>query len=55
VAAGIYPDIPAAQAAICAPIEKTYTPNKGAVEIYRKLYKEYQVLGVFAEEAAKRA
>jgi L-ribulokinase len=55
VAAGIYPDIPTAQASICAPIEKTYTPNKQEVEIYERLYKEYLKLGAFAEEAAKRA
>jgi L-ribulokinase len=53
VAAGIYPDIPTAQASICAPIEKTYTPNKREVEIYDRLYREYLKLGAFAEEVSK--
>jgi L-ribulokinase len=53
VAAGLYPDIQAAQAAICAPIEKTYTPRPREVEIYDRLYRKYLKLGSFAEEAAR--
>ncbi|MDR2619385.1 MAG: ribulokinase [Treponema sp.] len=50
VAAGLYPDIPAAQKAICAPIEKTYTPRAREAGIYDKLYQEYLKLGAFAEK-----
>jgi L-ribulokinase len=50
VAAGLYADIPAAQKAVCAPIEKTYTPKPREVEIYDKLYAEYRKLGAFAEK-----
>jgi L-ribulokinase len=53
VAAGIYPDIQAAQAAICAPIEKTYSPRKREVALYDKLYKDYLKLGAFAETASR--
>ncbi|GHV70113.1 ribulokinase [Spirochaetia bacterium] len=49
VAAGLYPDIPAAQAAICSPIEKTYTPDVARVKIYEGLYRRYRELGAFAE------
>jgi L-ribulokinase len=49
VAAGLYPDIPAAQAALCPPIEKTYTPKPERVPVYDSLYKQYQNLGTFAE------
>ncbi|MDR2746794.1 MAG: ribulokinase [Treponema sp.] len=49
VASGLYPDIPAAQAALCPPIEKTYTPKPELVPVYDSLYKAYQNLGAFAE------
>jgi L-ribulokinase len=52
VAAGLYPDITSAQKAICAPIEKTYTPNQGEVKVYDKLYREYLDLGAFVEKKA---
>jgi L-ribulokinase len=52
VAAGLYPDIPTAQKAVCAPIESTYRPNPREVEIYEKLYKDYKTLGAFAEKEA---
>ncbi|MDR0584283.1 MAG: ribulokinase [Treponema sp.] len=50
VAAGLYPDIPAAQKAICAPIENTYNPNPREVGIYEKLYGDYKTLGAFVEK-----
>jgi L-ribulokinase len=50
VAAGLYPDIPAAQKAIGAPIESTYKPRPGEVEIYKKLYRDYKTLGAFVEK-----
>jgi L-ribulokinase len=51
-AAGLYPDIPAAQAALCPPIEKTYTPRPERVPVYDSLYKMYQNLGAYAETLA---
>jgi L-ribulokinase len=52
VAAGLYPDIPAAQAALCSPIEKTYHPRSERVQSYDLLYKMYQSLGSYAETLA---
>jgi L-ribulokinase len=49
VAAGIYADVPAAQKALCTPIEFTYNPNPRAVPVYEKLYQQYKTLGKFAE------
>ena len=54
VAAGLYPDIPAAQKVLCALIEKTYRPQKWEAEIYNKLYGQYLELGAFMEQAARR-
>jgi L-ribulokinase len=50
VAAGLYTDIPAAQKAIGAPIERTYNPNSREAEIYEKLYRDYKTLGAFVEK-----
>jgi L-ribulokinase len=50
VAAGLYADIPAAQKAIGAPIDRTYHPNAGEAEIYEKLYRDYKALGAFVEK-----
>jgi L-ribulokinase len=55
VAAGLYPDIPSAQKAICSPVEKVYTPDPKAAEAYRELYWRYKALGAFAEEQARLA
>jgi L-ribulokinase len=52
VAAGLYPDIPAAQAVLCPPIEKIYRPRPDQVPVYNSLYKLYQNLGAFAETLA---
>jgi L-ribulokinase len=49
VAAGLYSDIPAAQKALCSPIEKTYQPNPELTGTYDLLYKKYRVLGGFIE------
>ena len=49
VAAGLYPDIPAAQKILCAPVEKTYNPRKNMTGIYDKLYRDYLKLGAFME------
>ncbi|MDR2028453.1 MAG: ribulokinase [Treponema sp.] len=50
VAAGLYPDIPAAQKALLAPIEKTYTPKPERVSIYDTLYGRYKTLGTFIDK-----
>ncbi|MDR2101914.1 MAG: ribulokinase [Treponema sp.] len=47
VAAGLYPDIPAAQAAMGPPVEKTYVPDPARVPVYDALYKKYRALGTF--------
>jgi L-ribulokinase len=52
VAAGLYPGIPAAQAALCPAIGKTYAPRPERVKVYDSLYKLYQNLGAFAETLA---
>jgi L-ribulokinase len=49
LAAGLYPDISAAQKALCPPIEKTYTPDPKRAAVYDALYKQYRALGSFAE------
>jgi L-ribulokinase len=53
VAAGLYPDIPAAQGALCPPVERTYRPNPERVPVYNALYRRYRELGDF-EEARRR-
>jgi L-ribulokinase len=47
VAAGLYPDVPAAQKALAAPIEKTYAPNPERVGVYNRIYEKYKTLGAF--------
>ncbi|MCL2472983.1 MAG: ribulokinase [Treponema sp.] len=54
VAAGLYPDIPAAQKALCSPIDKVYKPDPEKVKIYEELYGRYKTLGVFAEEQIRK-
>ena len=49
LAAGLYPDISAAQKALCPPIEKTYRPDPARAAVYDALYKQYRALGAFAE------
>jgi L-ribulokinase len=46
-AAGLYPDISAAQKALEAPIEKVYTPNPHRASVYDTLYGRYKTLGAF--------
>jgi L-ribulokinase len=47
VVAGLYPDVPTAQKALCAPIETIYNPQPREAGIYGKLYQEYKKLGAF--------
>jgi L-ribulokinase len=53
VAAGLYGDIPGAQKAMGAPIEKVYEPNRAYAALYDRLYEEYRRLGAFVEENAR--
>ncbi|MDR0400201.1 MAG: ribulokinase [Treponema sp.] len=53
VAAGLYPDIPAAQGALCPPVERSYRPRPDRVPIYDALYRRYRELGD-AEEARRQ-
>jgi L-ribulokinase len=50
VAAGLYPDVMAAQQALLAPIERTYTPNADRAGVYDRLFTRYKALGAFAEQ-----
>jgi L-ribulokinase len=49
VAAGLYPDISSAQRALCAPVEKTYTPKPARARLYDAVYGKYKTLGAFVE------
>ena len=53
VVSGIYPDIPAAQKALCPAVEKTYTPNPARRKIYDALYGRYGALGDFEENFSR--
>jgi L-ribulokinase len=54
VVAGLYADIPSAQAALCPPIDKIYEPRPALVPIYDLSYKLYQNLGAYTEAACKQ-
>jgi L-ribulokinase len=47
VIAGFYPDIPAAQKGMGAPVEKVYTPSPEGSQRMDRLYRQYQTLGGF--------
>jgi L-ribulokinase len=49
VAAGLYPDVPTAQGALCAPVGTVYSPDAKRRGIYDKLYLRYLQLGKFEE------
>jgi L-ribulokinase len=49
VVSGLYPDIPAAQRALCPAVEKTYTPDPARAKTYDTLYNRYLSLGNFEE------
>ncbi len=49
VAAGIHPDLAAAQAAIAPAVERTVQPDPARVPIYAALYERYLSLGRFME------
>jgi L-ribulokinase len=50
VAAGLHPDIPAAQRAMGAPIETTYRPAAARAAAYDEIYAKYTALGAFVEK-----
>lgn len=50
VAAGLYPDVPAAQQALCAKTGRVHTPDPTRVAIYDQLYRRYLQLGAFEEK-----
>ena len=53
VVAGIYPNIPAAQAAMVAALETEYKPDPERSKVYDTLFKEYLALGSFVESRTK--
>jgi L-ribulokinase len=53
--AGLYPDIPAAQQALCSGIEKTYSPNQEMAKAYDDLYRRYKQFGAFLENQTESA
>ncbi len=50
VAAGLYPDIPSAQKALCAGMGRVHTPDRQRTGVYDKLYGRYLALGKFEEK-----
>jgi L-ribulokinase len=52
-AAGIYPDIEAAQRAMSSGIESVYRPDPERARHYDRAYKDYLALGSFVENATK--
>jgi L-ribulokinase len=49
-AAGLYPEVLAAQAAMRAPVERVYEPDPARRAAYDKIYLKYEALGAFAEK-----
>jgi L-ribulokinase len=55
VAAGIYPDVLAAQKALGSGFAETYTPNPASVAQYATRYAQYQALGKFVESVTNQS
>jgi L-ribulokinase len=53
VAAGIHPDLPAAQKAMDPGLERVYRPDAARHETYSRLYKKYLDFGAFIEAETK--
>jgi L-ribulokinase len=49
-AAGLYPEVLAAQAAMRAPVEKVYKPSPARRAVYDAVYAKYKALGAFVEK-----
>jgi L-ribulokinase len=54
VAAGLYADAFAAQAAMRAPVERVYQPDPVRRAAYDKIYLKYKALGAFAEKEMRK-
>ncbi|MGI5077589.1 ribulokinase [Treponema maltophilum] len=52
-AAGLYPNVEAAQKKLAPGIDRTYVPNPKMSAVYDLLYKKYLQLGAFAEKQLK--
>jgi len=52
-AAGLYPDIFAAQKALSAGTERVHKPDPARVAVYNKLYEKYRKLGTYIEGETK--
>jgi L-ribulokinase len=50
VVGGFYPDIPAAQKAMGAPVEKAYSPSPEGSKRMDRLYRQYKALGSFMQD-----
>jgi L-ribulokinase len=50
VAAGLYPELLAAHAAMKAGIERSYRPDPARARAYDAIYRKYQALGAFIEK-----
>jgi L-ribulokinase len=49
-AAGLYPEVLSAQAAMRAPIERVYKPDPARRAAYDKVYAKYEALGAFVQK-----
>jgi L-ribulokinase len=54
-AAGLYPKVQDAMAAIGQGFDATFTPDPGRAAIYADRYRGYQALGQFIESSTKQA
>jgi len=54
-AAGLYPDVFTAQAALSAGTERVHKPNPANVAVYGKLYEKFRKLGNYIEETIEQA
>lgn len=52
-AAGLYPDLPAAKAAMGSGFDTTFEPDSAKAAVYDELYQKYRQLGSFMEQNAK--
>lgn len=50
VAAGLYPDVPSAQQALCAPVGRVHVPDAKRKAVYDTLYARYLTLGAWEEQ-----
>jgi L-ribulokinase len=53
-AAGLYPDVLSAQAAMRAPVERVYKCDPARRAAYDRIYEKYRALGAFAEKETRK-